>query len=127
MEARSPKKKIINAVLYCILLVVYYILCMEKAVETYLKRSTTVVQRQEKSESKSPVLLICPDPPYKPSFFTDLGINETLGAEKYFWVNPFAYQGMFKNSSFTPMELYMNMSYHLEVDMNLFVFRFFTE
>ena len=94
---------------------------MEKAVETYLKKSTTVVQRQEESLSKSPVLLMCPDPPYKPSFFTEFGINETLGAEKYFWANPPSYQSFFKNTPFTPMELYMNMSYHLEIDINIFL------
>ena len=101
---------------------------MEEAVRNYTKKQTTIVQGKEDiDEIESPVFVICPDPPYKPSFFTEFGINETLGAEKYFWVNPYAYQGMFKNNSFAPIELYMNMSYNLEVDMNLFVFRFFIE
>ena len=122
MVEKSHKKKIINAIMYCVLIVAYYKLSMEKAVENYLKGSTTIVQRQENiSESKLPVLIICPDPPFKPSFFADLNISNTMGAEKYFWYNTVFYGDFFENSSFTPMDLYMNMSYQLQRDMNIFL------
>ena len=101
---------------------------MEKAWNNYLKKSTTIVQRREDiSESKPPVFMICPDPPFKTSFFTDLGMNDTMGAEKYFWVNPLMMQNIFKNDSYTTMDLYMKMSYQLELDMNIFVHRYFLE
>ena len=70
MVERGQVYNIVNAGLFCILLVVYYVLYMEKAVENYMKKSTTIVERQEDIiEMKSPVFVLCPDPPFKTSFF----------------------------------------------------------
>ena len=127
MVQRGHIKKIVNAIVYCILIVFYYMLYMEKAVENYMKGSTTIVQRKENiSEMKSPIFLICPEPPFKMSFFKDHGVNNTLAAEKYFWTNPM-YQRTFANETFMAMEamdLYMNMSYQLGIDMNIFLYHF---
>ena len=57
-------------------------------------------------------------------FFTDLEINNTIGAEKYFWVNTILYGGLLENFSFTAMDLYMNMSYQLKTDINIFLYHF---
>ena len=125
MVERRYIKKIVNALIYCVLIVAYYVLSMEKAVENYLKGSTTIVETQENiSKPKSPIFMICPDPPFKPSFFTDLEINNTIGAEKYFWVNTIFYGGLLENFSFTAMDLYMNMSYQLKTDINIFLYHF---
>ena len=125
MVERRCIKKIVNAFIYCVLIVAYYVLSMEKAVENYLKGSTTIVETQENiSKPKSPIFMICPDPPFKPSFFTDLEINNTIGAEKYFWVATTFYGNLFENVSFTAMDLYMDMSYQLKTDMNIFLYHF---
>ena len=104
----------------------YYVLYMEKAVENYMKGSTTIVQRKENaSKLKSPIFLICPEPPFKRSFFNKHGVNNTIGAEKYFWTNPM-YQNAFTNHTFMemePMDLYMNMSYQLGLDMNISLYQ----
>ena len=33
---------------------------------------------------KPPVLILCPYPPFKASFFNDHGLGKSTGAEKYF-------------------------------------------
>ena len=127
MVERSHIKKIVHAVMYCVLIVAYYVLSMEKAVENYLKGSTTIVETQENiSEAKSPIFMICPDPPFKPSFFADLNISNTMGAEKYFWSHPY-YQSFFEKDSFVAIDFYMNMSYHLGLDMKMFLYDYIAE
>ena len=37
------------------------------------------------SQPESPVLVFCPDPPFKKSFFKQFGKNKSMGVEKYFW------------------------------------------
>ena len=127
MIERSHVKKIVNAILFSILIIVYYLFYMEKAVENYRKSSTTIVQRQEEIyDPKSPVFVICPDPPFKTSFFRDLGVSNAKAADKYFWVHSMFWD-VFENNSFNAMEAYMNMSYKLELDWNIFLYHFIPE
>ena len=43
---------------------------MKDAWQQYIKRSTTFAETQiDKPKMDPPVLILCPDPPYKPSFF----------------------------------------------------------
>ena len=123
---RGYTNKILNVVLYCILILAFYKVTMEKAVENYMKSSTTIVQRQENTTKPvPPVFMICPDPPFKTSFFTDFGMKNTMGAEKYFWIQPMVITMFTKNSSFTAMDLYMKMSYQMGKDINVSIFQFF--
>ena len=129
MVERGHVKKFVNSTLFCSLIILYYIFYMDKAVRNYAKGSTTIVQRQEEildSNSKSPVFVLCVDPPFKTSFFRDLGINKTNGAEKYFWAHPM-YENIFENRTFHAMDIYTDMSYHLEDDLNIFVYHFIPE
>ena len=53
---------------------------MESALEEFYKGRTTMAQSQEVSDPDHPVLVACPDPPFKQSFFYEvfsmvLGIN----------------------------------------------------
>ena len=100
---------------------------MEHALENYSKKRTTIVQSQKSiPQFKSPVFVVCSEPPYKTSFFRDHGRNSTEGAEKYFWSHPY-YQSFFEKDSFVAMDFYMNMSYQLGVDINIFLYQWITE
>ena len=55
---------------------------MKKALEQFTRHSTTIVNRQERVEPDQPVLIACPSPPFKPSFFEGYGHD----VERYFWV-----------------------------------------
>ena len=127
MVERGQVYNIVNAGLFCILLVLFYVLYMEKAVENYMKKSTTIVERPEEIiEMKSPVFVLCPDPPFKTSFFRDLDPNKTKGAENFFWVHPM-FHTIFDNKSVSAMEIYTNMSYQLGVDINMFLYHWIPE
>ena len=110
----------LKAVLFCILLIIYYFTYMEEALEQYGKKSTTIGQmRQDMDEIKSPIYVACPDPPFKTSFFKNNGVNETSGAVKYFWVVLQVYQKLLENITYSAMDIYMNMTYQLGSDWNI--------
>ena len=102
----------------------YCFLYMEPALKQYIKGSKTIAQtRANKDESQSnPVLIVCPYPPFKSSFFKDHGMDKSIGAEKYFWKVPQHWE-RFKNSSYTAMDIYMNMSYKLGMDWQMQLIR----
>ena len=124
MVERGLIKNILRATLFGILMTAYCFLYMEPALKQYIKGSKTIAQtRANKDESQSPpVLIVCPYPPFKSSFFKDHGMDKSVGAEKYFWKSPHHWQN-FKNSSYTAMDIYMNMSYRLEMDWQIHLFR----
>ena len=93
---------------------------MEQALEQYGKKSTTIGQmRQNIDEFKSPIYVACVDPPFKASFFKNNGVNETSGAVKYFWAVLPKYQKFLENTSYSAMDIYMNMTYQLGSDWNI--------
>ena len=92
---------------------------MEEAVRNFTKKQTTIVQGKEDiNEIESPVFVICPDPPYKPSFFRDHGRNNTEAADKFFWVHPY-YSDWFDEDSFIAKDIFEKMTYQLESDLLL--------
>ena len=92
---------------------------MEEALEQYGKKSTTIAQmRQDMDEIKSPIYVACPDPPFKASFFKNNGVNETSGAVKYFWLFP-DFQKLLENTTYSAMDIYMNMAYQLGSDWHI--------
>ena len=117
MVERGLVKNILRATFFGILIIAYIFLYMEPALKQYLKRSKTIAQSREINDKpqKPPVLILCPYPPFKTSFFHDHGMNKSIGAEKYFWKLPQHWE-TFKNSSHTAMDIYMNMSYKLGMD-----------
>ena len=92
---------------------------MHTAVDQYYKEKTTMAQtRINTSHVNPPVIVACADPPFKTSFFKELGFNKTGEMRKYFWI----YQ-MWKNKlrkTFpTEEEMFMKMSYHLGTDWRI--------
>ena len=96
---------------------------MHSALEQYYKykESTTMAQTQKNSShSNSPVFVACPDPPFKTSFFRKHGFNKSSAMERYFWMALF-WQNKFRSISSTAAEMYMNMSYHLGSDWQIYI------
>ena len=96
---------------------------MRIALEQYdkYKESTSMVQtRENTSHLNPPVFVACPDPPFKTSFFREHGLNKSSAIERYFWLNPL-WQNRFGNISSTAAEMYMNMSYHLGLDWQIYI------
>ena len=112
-------KKVLRAILFIGLLSIYSVMYMEPALKTFGKKSTTISQKRENiSQPVSPVLVFCPDPPFKKSYFKQFGKNKTVGAERYFWITPTSWK-MVENYPSTAMDIYMNMSYQLGLDWNI--------
>ena len=91
---------------------------MKSALTEFGMGRTTMAQSQEKTDPRDPVLVVCVEPPFKPSFFN----NHSVGFHPYFWViNTPDYDGLRekleKNSSMK--EVYMNMAYLLGRDFNI--------
>ena len=92
---------------------------MEQALKQYSKKSTTIGQmREDIVDFKSPTYVACVDPPFKASFFISNGVNKTNGAEKYFWKVPMN-QKFLENTTYSAMDIYMNMSYQLGLDWKI--------
>ena len=124
MVGRGLIKKVLRATSFGTLMIAYCFLYMEPALKQYLKRSKTIAQTRANKDPHQlpPVLILCPYHPFKTSFFEDHGMDKSVGAEKYFWKSPHHWQN-FKNSSHTAMDIYMNMSYKLEMDWQMHLFR----
>lgn len=70
MVERSLLKKLLRGFLFIILLVVYYFLYMQTALKQYGDKKTTISESKENvSQIESPDFVVCPDPPFKTSFF----------------------------------------------------------
>ena len=82
----------------------------------------TVYLRQEKVEEYSaPVLIACPEPAFKPSFFKENKLT-LLSIEKIFW-SVEQQRNRFENYT-SMLPVYMNMSYELGLDWEIAMFEF---
>ena len=91
---------------------------MHTAVDQYYKEKTTMAQtRIDMSHLNPPVIVACADPPFKTSFFKELGFNKTGEMRKYFWI--YRYWKKLKKNFSTEEEMYMKMSYHLGSDWRI--------
>ena len=112
-------KKALRGILFTALLIVYTVMYMEPALVQYGRKDKTIAQKRENiSQPESPVLVLCPDPPFKASFFKQFGLKKSPASEKYFWVMQMHWQ-MVENYTSTAMNFYMNMSYQLGSDWNI--------
>ena len=119
MVERDQVKKTLRAVLFCILLIVYYLMYMHTAVDQYYKEKTTMAQtRINTSHLDPPVIVACADPPFKTSFFKEHGFNKTGEMRKYFWMYRM-WKNKLKKTFSTEEEMYMKMSYHLGSDWRI--------
>ena len=104
---QNGTKILFRVVLYLILLVLFGIIYAKDAFKMYMSDSTGFGQRQETvKEHEPPVLILCPEPAFKPSFFLD---KEPF-AENFFWQNDRYRQGISNDTSM--LDLYANMSYN---------------
>ena len=121
MVERGHVWTILKAVLFSILLMIYIFVYMEPALVQYGKKRTTIAQmREDIDKFESPVFVACPDPPFKASFFNNYGVNDTSGAVKYFWIFP-PYQKLLGNNTSTAMDVYMNMTYQLGSEWQIYL------
>ena len=115
-------KKALRGILFTALLIVYTVMYMEPALVQYGRKDKTIAQKRENiSQPESPVLVLCPDPPFKASFFKQFGLKKSPASEKYFWVMQMHWQMVenYTSTGSTAMDIYMNMSYHLGTDWNI--------
>ena len=94
---------------------------MKTAIEQFSKGSTTISQTpKDLSKLEPPIFILCPDPPFKPSFFKNHGVR-SLGVEKWFWFQKYFYKG-FQNHS--ALDLYMKMSHQYGTDWKFLLLNF---
>ena len=74
-------KTILRGTLFITLLIVFSLIYMRPTLRDFVKGRTSIVQSQEVADPDDPVLVVCPDPPFKPSFFEEQGI----GLNPFFW------------------------------------------
>ena len=107
-------KVILRGILFISLLIIFVSLYLESALKDFAKARTTSAQSQEVVNPDQPVLVACPDPPFKPFFFNDNGI----GFNQYFWVKPSQTSNKLEKDS-SMINVFMNISYKLEIDWNI--------
>ena len=79
-----------------------------------------MAQSQEAENPDDPVLVICPEPPFKPSFFKE----QEIGFNPQFWKRG---RSQFKSirkrleNGTSMMNLFKNMSYKLGTDWNIWM------
>ena len=100
-------KIILRVALYLILLALFATIYVRSAFRMYMSGSTTIGQRQEKLEiHEPPVLILCPEPAFKPSFF----LHYEPFAENFFWQIDKYRLGISNDTSM--LDVYANMSYN---------------
>ena len=121
MQKQNVIKMLIQGVLFIILLIMFYFMYMKTAIEQFTKGSTTISQSpKDLAELDSPIFILCPDPPFKPSFFKNHGVR-SLGVVKYFWFQKYFYRGFETHSA---LDLYMKMSHQYGTDWKFLLLHF---
>ena len=114
-------KIILKTMLYFILLALFYFLYMKDALSQFKEGKTTMSGMRKKIElsdnREAPVLIICPEPGFKSSFFDENHIEISL--KKFFWNYPSVSGETMKKFEHNLMDAYMNMSYAMEKDFNI--------
>ena len=114
---RKIFKYSLKALFFVILVVFYYILYMQYALEQYNEKRTTMAESMKQAKQLDyPILVFCPEPGFKPSFFKKMKWN-LAGIEKLIWKYP-AYQAVLQNVS-SISDVYENMSYVFGIDWRI--------
>ena len=106
---------------YGILVVLFYVFYMKDSLDKYKKGITTMGERQVEigfdKKRLCPIVIICPQPGFKTSYFDELKIYS--GMKKFLWKKPsYKYMKPIENDS---VSAYDNMSYKLGIDWNIHV------
>ena len=120
-KSKEKTKLVLKTISYFILLILFCFLYMKDALSQFREGKTTMSEMQKKIERidnrKAPVLIICPEPGFKASFFEQNDIEKSF--RKFFWnYKSVSGEAMKK---FVPdfMGAYLNMSYTLGEDFNI--------
>ena len=107
--------------LYFILLALFYFLYMKDALSQFKEGKTTMSGMRKKIElsdnREAPVLIICPEPGFKSSFFDENHIQISL--KKLFWNYKSVSGETMKKFEYNLMDAYINMSYTMGKDFNI--------
>ena len=104
---QNGTKLLFRLALYLTLMALFGIIYAKDAFRLYMSNSTSYGQRQESIEiHEPPVIILCPEPAFKPSFFLDY---EPF-AESFFWgIDDKFRQGIPNDTSM--LDVYLDMSY----------------
>ena len=104
---QNGTKILFRVVLYLTLWALFGIMYAKNAFKLYISDSTSFGQRQEGIElHEPPVLILCPEPAFKPSFFLD---HEPF-AESFFWGIDDKFRKGIPNDT-SMLDVYLDMSY----------------
>ena len=105
----------VKSLLFLILLFLYYYFYMDNALSQYYEKRTTMAESiKQVNQLEYPVLIFCPEPGFKPSFFKEIKMAaETLHIDKYIWKRAWQKKILLENVSSIP-DVYRNMSNKLE-------------
>ena len=109
----------LKGIFYAILVVLFCVFYMKDSLDKYQKGITTMGERQVEIDKKRlcPIVLICPQPGFKTSYFDELKIYS--GMKKFLWKKPsYKYMKPIENDI---VSAYDNMSYKLGIDWNIHV------
>ena len=125
MKKEKLIEKLIQGVIFIVLLIIFYFMYMKTAIEQFTKGSTTISQTQKiLPKLEPPIFIFCPDPSFKHSFFKSHNIR-SLGTEKYFWMETTLTDNLtnkFENHS--ALDLYKKMSYQYGSDWKILILNF---
>ena len=112
----------VKTLLFLILLILYYVFYMQIALDQYNEGRTTMAESiKPDNELEYPVLIFCPEPGFKPSFFKDFKNEvQVTGIDRYIWEIGSQKKSLLSNVSSIP-EVYKNMSYVLEENWEIFL------
>ena len=111
----------LKALFFVILVVFYYILYMKWALEQYNEKRTTMAESIKQAKKlEYPILVFCPEPGFKQSFFKEMKRNMVTGTETFLWNYFSGYKNVLENVSSIP-DVYKNMSYVFGVNWGIFL------
>ena len=122
--ACSTRKAIelgVKGLLFFILLLLYYFFYLGEALSQYYEKRTTFAESIKSVDQLDyPVLIFCPNPGFKLSFFEEMKkYNDTKypGVEKFIW--KFKYHTRLLENASSILDEYENMSFELGVDWDI--------
>jgi hypothetical protein len=112
----------LKTLLFLILLIMYYVFYMQIALDQYNEGRTTMAESiKPGNEHEYPVLIFCPEPGFKPSFFKEIDNKAKITSiDKYIWKVARYKKLVLSNVSSIP-DVYMNMSYILEENWTIYL------
>ena len=86
-ESNKTIKLVLKTILYIILLILFCFLYMKDALSQFREGKTTMSEMRKKivqiENREAPVLIICPEPGFKASFFNENDVEKSF--RKFFW------------------------------------------